>query len=140
MKRIFAVSMVASCLVTGCINESFTEDKFLEETGKEGYEIALIERGSRLLGYKPDTWQLGFNDEKIEFRVHDDKMGYYYVLRCDAMPSEEGQTVNGRLEWTTYNDNKVRDLSFTVSKIDADGKIWLWNARNQIGVVVVAVR
>lgn len=140
MKRILSSLMIAGCLTAGCVGDTFTENEFMEATAEKGSEIALIERGARILSYAPDTWQLGFNDTRKEFRVHDDKMGYYYVLRCDAMPSEEGQTVNGRLEWTTYNDNKVRDLSFTVSKIDADGKIWLWNARNQIGVVVVAVR
>lgn len=140
MKKRLLLSIMTIMCLHGCINDSFTEDEFMETTGKDGGEIMLMERGKAILTYNPATWQLGFNNSLKEFRVHDDNMTHYYTLRCDTMPTEEGQTIDGTLEWTTYNDNKSRRMTFNVSRMGTDGKIWLWSAKHQTGVVVVEVR
>lgn len=141
MKRTIILAIAAACTLSGCKNSGFSENAFLTQTTSGGdNDIALMEKGTRILTYDPATWQLGYNDAKKEFRVSDDNMNYYYIVRCNTMPSEEGQTIDATLEWTTYNDNMSKSLTFKVSKIDSDGKIWLYSAKGQIGVVVKEVK
>lgn len=140
MKKALLLSFIAAICLSGCLNDPFTAKDFIEATGNDESGIILMERKKTILSYDPATWQLGFNSALKEFRVHDDQMKYYYSLKCDNIPSEEGQTIEGTLEWTTYDDSKSRQMTFIVSKIGDDGRIWLWNAKYQTGVVVVEVR
>lgn len=140
MKKTLLLIVITIFGVHGCIKSSFSENDFIEATTNGNSDIVLMERGKILLEYNPMTWQLCFNDTEKEFRVQDDNLEYYYAIKCNRMPVTEGETIEGKLRWTTYNDNVSRIMQFTVSKINEDGKIWLWNAKYQIGVVVVAVR
>lgn len=100
-------------------------------------DISLTFRKDLQMSYDPQTWQLGYNAAHNEFRVNDDNMANYFVLRCDARPDTEGQGVNGYIEWTVRtNIKKYRNLKFEVMKISQDGKVWLWNKSQKIGVTV----
>lgn len=138
MKKTILSYMTVIVSLTGCIGDPFTEDEFVGSVENSG--VTLMEKGRTILEYDPSTWQVGFNDAKKEFRVHDDWMRYYYILRCKTMPVEEGQIVDATLEWTTYDDNESRSAAFKVSKIWTDGRILLWNSQYQLGAVVVEVR
>ncbi|MBO5193713.1 MAG: hypothetical protein J6B62_02335 [Bacteroidales bacterium] len=140
MKKALLLSFISIACLSGCIKDTFTAEDFINTTKYDGHGVILKERGRTILVYDPSTWQLSFNSTMKEFRVHEDQMKYYYSLKCDNMPSEEGQTIEGTLEWTTYDDSKSRHMTFSVSKIGTDGRIWLWNAKYQTGVVVVEVR
>ena len=90
-----------------------------------------------MLAYDPDTFQLGYNEEKNEFRVFDDDMGNWFVLTCNDRPSTEGQEVKADLKWTTVNTTRSRaGLTFTVEKTDSKGYIWMWCEEEAIGVTV----
>lgn len=100
-------------------------------------DISLTFRKDLQMSYDPKTWQLGYNEARNEFRVNDDSMANYFVLRCDARPDTEGQEVTGYIEWTVRtNIKKYYNLKFEVKRISSDGKVWLWNKPQKIGVTV----
>lgn len=124
-------------LICGCGPHMFTIEEFSETEN-----ISLRIKGARILEYKAETHQLGFNREKCEFRVHDDDMADYFIITCDEMPSQTGQKVTADLKYTTPDDVKTRNgVEFEVTGIGTgDGRIWLWNQKYQIGAVVKALQ
>ena len=100
-------------------------------------DISLTWKADPQIVYEPYTWQLGFNAARNEFRVNDDSMANYFVLRCDGRPSAEGQEVTASVEWTQKSSVKrYEGLKFEVEKVGRDGYVWLWNRSQKIGVTV----
>lgn len=86
--------------------------------------------------YDPLTWQLGFNPTTKEFRVYNDTMTDYFILKCNELPKEPDQEISGDLKWSGSSIKERRNLTLTVEKMDAQGNIWLWNRKNDIAVCV----
>jgi len=103
-------------------------------------DLSLTWKGDEQLSYDPLTWQWGFNDRKNEYRVHDDTMANYYILRCNARLAAEGQEVEADIEWTVRsNIKRYEGLRFVIMKVDDQGRIWLWNKSQKIGVIVMSI-
>lgn len=100
-------------------------------------DVSLTVRGEEQFVYDPLTCQLGYNMEDCEFRVYDDRLGDWFVLRCNVPPDTEGMKVRADIEFTT-NDSTVSydGLEFVVKKTDVSGHVWLWNESRKIGVVI----
>lgn len=133
MARAYIIIGIALMLAasTGC-NRYYVEDILLPRN-----EISLTVKGADQIVYDEESWQLGYNDERNEFRIVNDKLNNWVILQCDAVPSTVGQSVTAYLEYTTSNDTrKLNGLTFTVEKTSPDGLIWLWNDDRKIGVVV----
>lgn len=133
MARTYIIIGIALMLAasTGC-NRYHVEDILLPRN-----EISLTVKGADQIVYDEESWQLGYNDERNEFRIVNDKLNNWVILQCDAVPSTVGQSVTAYLEYTTSNDTrKLNGLTFTVEKTSPDGLIWLWNDDRKIGVVV----
>ena len=131
--KILVVSLVA--MAFSCCRNNEIDSAFLENES-----IHLRVNGKNLFDFKEMSCQLGYNDYKQEYRVHDDTMADYYIVKLYEKPSEEGQSVTGEIEWTTSSDIvKKRDISFKVVKINSDHKMWLWEKTNKIGAVVMAL-
>lgn len=133
MARAYIIIGIALMLAasTGC-NRYHVEDILLPRN-----EISLTVKGADQIVYDEESWQLGYNDERNEFRIVNDKLNNWVILQCDAVPSTVGQSVTAYLEYTTSNDTrKLNGLTFTVEKTSPDGLIWLWNDDRKIGVVV----
>ena len=68
---------------------------------------------------------------------HDDSMGNYFILSCNARPDTEGQELEADIQWTMKTSIKrFEGVEFEVKKTSADGCVWLWNKTQGIGVVV----
>ena len=133
MARAYIIIGIALMLAasTGC-NRYHVEDILLPRN-----EISLTVKGADQIIYDEESWQLGYNDERNEFRIVNDKLNNWVILQCDAVPSTVGQSVTAYLEYTTSNDTrKLNGLTFTVEKTSPDGLIWLWNDDRKIGIVV----
>ena len=112
----------------------------IDEVLLQRSDISLTVRGELQMGYKENTCQLGYNEARNEFRVYDDKLANWFILKCDARPTSAGQKLKADLEYTTTKDTKtVSDLTFTVENINSEGMIWLWNQQQKIGIVVKAL-
>lgn len=100
-------------------------------------DISLTMKGELEMTFDENTCQLGYNTGRNEFRVYDEKLANWFVLRCSAKPTSEGQKITADLEYTTADDVKtLTGLEFTVEDTNSDGFIWLWNRDKKIGVVV----
>lgn len=132
MKRIYIICIaVIVALLSGC-DRYQPEELLLPKS-----DISLTIKGEDQIRYDQETWQLGHNAEKNEFRAVNDKLTDWMILRCNATPSTVGQSVTAYLEYTTSNDTKkLNALTFTVEKTSPEDLIWLWNDDKKIGVVV----
>lgn len=100
-------------------------------------EVSLTIKGELIFSHDPVTCQLGYNADGNIFRVFDDNLGNWFILKCRTSPDTEGQTLKADLEYTAQTDTKkINGLSFTVKKTDRNGHIWLWNDERKIGAVV----
>ncbi|MBO5419710.1 MAG: hypothetical protein J6A22_06450 [Bacteroidales bacterium] len=104
-------------------------------------DISLTVKGETVISYDATYYQLGFNVQRNEFRVHDDAMANFFILTCSEVPSAEGEVIYGDIIWTgttrTYSET---GLQFSVEKTDDTGLIWLWNTSKKIGVVIKDLR
>lgn len=100
-------------------------------------DVSLTWKGEAVLVYEPDKWQMGYNSAKNEFRVHDDQMADYFVVRCEASPTDEGQELKADVEWTEESSMKrLEGVRLEVKKVSADGYVWLWGKNHSVGIVV----
>ena len=53
--------------------------------------ISLTWRNTLQVDYYPQTFQIGYNDSTNEYRVYDDRLAYWFMVRCSEKPVEEGQ-------------------------------------------------
>lgn len=133
MRRLICiiVFMAVAAFFCGCVK--YDVDEILLERD----DLSLTWKGVEQLSYDPLTWQIGCNVGRGEYRVHDDNMANYYIVRCKDRPVSEGQDIYADIEWTVWNNIKrYEGVRLTVMKMDGDGKIWLWSKVQKIGVVV----
>ena len=108
----------------------------IEEVLLVNDDVALIVRGTPVFTYDAGTCQLGFNDQKNEFRVYDDSIGEWFILTCDKLPDTEGMSLKAKLEYTVPTSLvSYKDLTFVVKKTSGEYS-WLWNDSRSIGVVL----
>lgn len=100
-------------------------------------DVSLVVRGEVVFDYDGNTCQMSYNAKRCEYRVMDDDMAHYFLLRCNADLSDVGQEVTADLKFTTSTDVKEeKGLTFKVERVDQSEKFWLWCNSRKIGVVV----
>ncbi len=129
MKHWAVILALVLAALAGCRTETLSEEFIEDRTPRmeiKGYTTFL---------YDPLKCQIGFNQDKCEFRVHTDNMSDFFIVRLSEMPSSENQILDGTAQWTTGDDLHKKKTSFSVLKMDGD-RIWLWSAESSIAVVV----
>lgn len=103
-------------------------------------DISLTLKGALQISFDENTYQLGYNTERNEYRVYDEKLENWFILRCSAQPTSAGQELKATLEYTVKGDTKtLNNLELTVERTSSEGLIWLWCKDRKIGVVVKAL-
>lgn len=118
-------------MLSGCVGPQ-PDEVLLPRT-----EISLTIKGDMIMEYDPATCQIGYNSERNEFRLVNDKISNWFILRTGAVPADAGQEINASLEYTSQSSIKtLNDLSFRVEKTAPDGTVWLWNKDKKIGIII----
>ena len=118
-------------MLSGCVGPQ-PDEVLLPRT-----EISLTIKGDMIMEYDPATCQIGYNSERNEFRLVNDKISNWFILRTGATPADTGQQVKASLEYTSQSSIKtLADLAFSVEKTAPDGTIWLWNKDKKIGIII----
>ena len=134
MKKFYTIAFVSALalLCTACYVEPEISGSVL---ATDNYCLEI--QGQRMATFTESGCQLGFNETKKQFRVGDDQMKEYYVLECDKVPSMVNETLLVMLIWTVDETVQKRaGLPMKVSKIGTDGRIWLWDSKDQIAAIV----
>ena len=119
-------------LLSGCLSSN----EFMEAL-LDCQDISLTWKGQVQVSYDPDSFQLGHNNSRHEYRVYDDRLAYWFIVSCSEQPTHEGQTVKADVSWTGINrTHESKGCTLIVKKVDSSGKIWLWNQEESIGIVV----
>ena len=131
MKKYTYILLVSLLALTGC--KRFDIDEILLKRD----ELSLTVKGELQFSYDPLTCQIGQNITENEYRIYDDALSNWLIVKCSEKPTHEGQELKATVSWTTTDDiRKENDLEFEVHKIDSKGKIWMWNNSKDIGVVI----
>lgn len=100
-------------------------------------DISLTIKDELLVSFNENTCQLGYNTDRNEFRVYDEKFANWFILKCSAAPTSEGQKIKADLEYTTDKDVKsLTGLELSVVKTSPEGLIWLWENEKKIGIII----
>ena len=104
-------------------------------------EISLSWKNAVQIKYDEAGYQIGFNDSNIEYRVYDDKIANWFIIRCSEKPEVIDQVITADVEWTGSKRTKsFTELEFTVEKVNEDGLVWLSNVSNNIGIVIKNIK
>lgn len=129
MKRTLYILLSVICL-TACQYD-------IDEVLLSRSDISLTIKGELQMSFNENTCQLGYNSARNEFRVYDEKLADWFIVRCSSSPTSEDQNLTADLEYTTRADIKrMNGLEFNVEKISAEGLVWLWCKDRKVGVVV----
>ncbi len=100
-------------------------------------DISLTVKDIDQFSYNPLSCQMSHNSTTNEFRVFDDKLSQWFILKCGDRLSHEGQEVAADLTWTASSSTKsLSGLTFRIEKIDQSGKVWMWCKKKKIGIVI----
>ena len=131
MIRRFLIAGTAALALSACQLHN------IDEALLNSSDISLTVKGKAQIVFNEDTYQLGCNTARNEFRVYDETLNNWFTIRCSAMPTSEGQTVTADLEYTVDSKSKtLNGLEFTVEKTSPEGLLWLWNKDKQICIVI----
>ncbi len=129
MKRLIIAAVMLAAV--SCVEYDIDEILLVRD------DISLTYKGMEQFRYNPVTCQISNNVTTNEYRVFDDKLSGWFILKCDDRPVNEGQEVIADLEWTAGKGNRsMADLVFEVEKANSEGKIWLWCKQKNIGIVI----
>ncbi|MBQ2112473.1 MAG: hypothetical protein II194_04520 [Bacteroidales bacterium] len=130
IRRIFGI-LVILLASAGC-NRYDIDEILLEKS-----EISLTWKGQDQFIFDPVYCQFAHNSTTNEYRAFDDRLSDWFIVRCNARPDTEGQTLTADVTWTSSNSTKSeKALEFTVHRTDSKGRIWLWNKSKNIGIVI----
>lgn len=130
MKR-FLIFMTLCVAVSSCARYD------IDEILLERNEINLSWKGKILYTHDTNQGQTGFNAERNEYRACSDDISSWFIIKWNARPTFEGQTIRAAVEWATKTSfNKDNDIEFKVRQIDSEGTIWLWSDTDKIGMVI----
>lgn len=133
MIRLFKILMLGILLTVMASCDRYN----VQEVLLSREDISLTWKKEPQVVYEPLTWQLGYNAGRNEFRINDDSMANYFVFRSNARPDTEGQEVTAYVEWTVRtNIKRYQNLKFEVRKVSPDGRVWLWNKSQKVGVTL----
>lgn len=103
----------------------------------ESDTISLTWKETIQVEYNPTTYQLGYNSSSNVYRVYDDRLSYWFTIKCSEKPATQGQILTADVSWTGKSKTiNLRELKFEVTKTDDTGKVWLWNQANRISIVL----
>lgn len=130
-RRLSAGILLTIAIVTGCTGLQ-PEEILLPRS-----EVSLTVKEEVVMAFDPATCQIGYNSERNEFRLVDNKVSDWVIFRSDAVPTDVGQKVKASLEYTSRSNIKtMTDLTFSVEKTAPDGTTWLWNKDKKIGIII----
>ena len=133
MKRIIILAILA--LAAGCQPVS-EPDTLLSQS-----EISLTWKGVTQLTYSSKDYQMAFNDRDIEYRVYDDNLTNWFIVKCSQKPMTEGETVVADVSWTGEKSIKsFTGKTFKVAKTDGQGHVWLQNSSDKIGIIIKNIK
>jgi hypothetical protein len=133
--RIRILILVFMLTATGCAR--YTMDEVLLQRS----EISLTWKGELQVEYEAEKFQIGFNEHRNEFRVYDDKLANWFIVRLSSFPSYEGEELSATVSWTGKKSTKTfSDLDFKVEQSDEKGHHWLWNESNKIGIIIKNIK
>ena len=131
MKRITLIILSIGLAVCSCQKEAKIDSAFLQNS-----DISLTVKGT----YNENTSQLGYNESDKEFRVSNDDMSEYYIIKLNSFSAEKGYKSKGSIRWTESGKVKSESgLEFEVGNVSGD-KVWLWNGKKKIGAVVQVLK
>ena len=130
MKRILSAGFLLA-IVPGCAGLR-PEEILLPRS-----EVSLTIKEEVAMAFDPATCQIGYNSERNEFRLVDNKISDWVIFRSDAVPTDVGQKVKASLEYTSRSNIKtMTDMTYSVEKTAPDGTTWLWNKDKKIGIII----
>jgi hypothetical protein len=130
-RRLSAGILLTIAIVTGCTG-LHPEEILLPRS-----EVSLTVKEEVVMAFDPATCQIGYNSERNEFRLVDNKVSDWVIFRSDAVPTDVGQKVKASLEYTSRSNIKtLTDMTFSVEKTAPDGTTWLWNKDKKIGIII----
>lgn len=130
MKRIFVILAILFT-AAGCCRYDIDEVLLMRE------DISITQKGEVMMSYDPLRCQMSHDKAKNIYRVYDDMIADWFIVKCSERPDNEGQELTADVTWTTSKDTKTeKELKFVVEKTDAQGHIWMWNKSKKIGIVI----
>lgn len=130
MKKILILSILLA-IASGCSRFDIDEVLLPRE------DISIIVKGKEVMSYDPLTSQMSHDRESNIYRIYDDMISDWFIVKCNVMPTNVGQDITADVSWTTHSDTKSeKGLKFTVEKTDIHGRIWMWNKSKSIGIVI----
>ena len=130
MKGIVAIFTIL-ILATGCCRYDIDEVLLMRD------DISITQKGTVMMSYDPLKCQMAHDKATNTYRVYDDMIADWFIVKCSERPDNEGQELTADVTWTTAKDTKTeKGLKFVVEKTDAQGHIWMWNKSKKIGIVI----
>ena len=90
--RMFVLVAAVSAMLCGCVRYD------MDEILLEREDLSLTWKGEDQIVFDPLTWQVSSNIRNCEYRVNDDNMANYFIVRCSERPVTEGQDVTADVE------------------------------------------
>ena len=109
----------------------------IDEVLLQRNEISMTIKGEEQFSYDPLTCQMSHNSTTHEYRITDDRLADWLIVKCNDRPTHKDQELIVEVIWTASSSTKaLKGLTFRVEKIDETGTVWMWCRKKSIGIVI----
>lgn len=129
MKRLIMIAVLAAAVSCSPYD--------IDEVLLQRDDISMTLKGDEQFSYDPLTCQMSHNSTTGEYRIFDDRLSNWLIVKCYERPSNEGQELTADVTWTASSSTRtMKGLTFRVEKTDKSGTIWMWCRQKSIGIVI----
>ena len=100
----------------------------MEESGLWGY-------GGYLFKYSHKNCQFSINPARRQIRMQEDGQQYYVNIQFAVFPPASEGEIELQLTYRSGNEENLRKCIMTSQK-NEENKLWLWDAQNNMGVII----
>lgn len=131
MKRTGIIFLLA-LICAGCVRMTEEEKAFFDIDATPQINV----KGESTIVYKPNNYQLGYNESKCSFFLTNDEGSVFYRLICSELPSSQDQEFTASLAWNNGKKSfHKKGLRFIVKK-EEKGTLWVWCRSENTGLTI----
>ena len=130
-----AISILVSLALLGCNKNREPEGIANVNDFMAKKEAGMFGYGGFLFKYNPQDCQISVNVKRHQVRLQNDSQTNWLQVHLTKFPSSKGETIELELRYMSGGDEIVNRTAMETVKT-AEGKFWLWDHQNNMGIIL----
>ena len=127
----FLIIALTTFMLCSCVEYDINEVLLVHD------DVSLSHKGKIQYAFDPTKGQMACNAERTLYRYMDDKFNSWIEIRFNSRPGGVGEKVIADIKWKERSSvEELENLEFEIKRTVKDGMVWMWNSKDNIGLII----